>query len=323
MEIDFLGIGDTVVDDFIKLKDAHVTCKVNKEDCEICLRFGDKVPFESSTIIYGVGNSANAAVAAARLGFKSAIMTNIGGDEYGNKIIRNFTDEKVDTSYITTHEKAPSNYHYVLWYGDERTILVNHFAYEYNFIAPTTTPKILYLSSLAGAAEYHDSIAEYLEAHPSIYFCFQPGTFQIKLGAARLKRLYARTSMLVVNKEEAQRILGLPDTADDIEPLLKGLNKLGAQTVIVSDDAAGAYALTPGEPSTIHLPMYKGEKAPVDKTGAGDSFTTTTCLYFSSGMPLKDAMLRGMINASSVVADIGAQRGLLTKDALEKIAVKR
>ena len=45
--MDFVAVGDTVIDDFIKLTDAHTTCKINNEDCEICMRFGDKVPFES------------------------------------------------------------------------------------------------------------------------------------------------------------------------------------------------------------------------------------------------------------------------------------
>ena len=43
---DFIAIGDIGIDAFIKLKDAHVTCKLNNEDCEICMKFGDKIPFE-------------------------------------------------------------------------------------------------------------------------------------------------------------------------------------------------------------------------------------------------------------------------------------
>ncbi len=317
MNKDFIAIGDTVVDDFIKLKDAHVNCKLNNEDCEICMRFGDKVPFESSTIIYGVGNAANAAVAAARLGLSTGMITNIGKDQNGEKVIANFHSENIDTAYVHQQEGAPTNYHYVLWYGDERTILVNHFAYQYHFPAEMPEPKIIYLSSLAGAAEYHDEIATYLEAHPNIFFVFQPGTFQIKLGAERLSRLYKRANLLVVNKEEAQRILNVPDTADELPPLLNGLKGLGSHTILISDDKNGAYALENGE--EIHLPMYHDPKPPVEKTGAGDSFTSTTAIYFANGTPLKDAMMRGMINAAYVVQDVGAQRGLLHKEKLEEL----
>ncbi len=316
--LDFVAIGDTVADDFIKLKDAHVNCRIDNEDCEICMRFGDKVPYESSTVIYGVGNAANAAVSAARLGLNAGFVSNVGKDQNGDRILSMFTDEHVDTTHITQHEGVLTNYHYVLWYGDERTILINHHAYPYQFPTDLGEPKIVYFSSIAaGTEKYHDDVATYLESRPSIFFCFQPGTFQIKLGAERLKRLYARANLLVVNKEEAQRILGLPDTADTIEPLLQGLQALGPKTVIVTDYLDGAYGYENGE--TVHLPMFKDEKPPVERTGAGDAFTSTTAVYFGTGSPLKDSMYRGLINAAQVVQDIGAQRGLQTKDALESI----
>src|ERR1035437_2594130 len=75
---DFIAIGDIAVDAFIKLKDAHVNCKLNNEDCEICMKFGDKIPYEFDAIVPGVGNSANAAVVAARLGLRTAIIGNVG-----------------------------------------------------------------------------------------------------------------------------------------------------------------------------------------------------------------------------------------------------
>ena len=62
-KIDFLAIGDIVVDAFIKLKDAHVHKAIdNSESSELCVRFGDKVPYESVTVVSAVGNSPNAAV---------------------------------------------------------------------------------------------------------------------------------------------------------------------------------------------------------------------------------------------------------------------
>jgi sugar/nucleoside kinase (ribokinase family) len=313
---DFVAIGDTVVDDFIRLSDARVVCKGEKEDCELCVRFGDKVPFDSSTILYGVGNAANAAVAAARLGLSAGFVTNVGKDLNGDKIVEYFKTEHVDTSHITQHDGAPTNYHYVLWYDDDRTILINHFVYQYRFPMDLPEPKIIYFSSIAGGTEaYHDDVATYLEQHPNVFFCFQPGTFQIKLGAERLARLYVRANLLVVNKEEAQRILGVPNTQDDVPTLLAGLSALGSKVVIISDDVRGAYALE--NSAVIHLDMYKDKKPPIEKTGAGDAFTSTTAVYYATGTPLKDAMLRGMINAAHVVQDIGAQRGLQTRAALD------
>jgi len=80
LTMDFLAIGDTVVDEFITLKDAQVNCNVNRENCTLTMRWGDKIPYESSTLVPAVGNAANAAVAAARLGLKSALVSNVGND---------------------------------------------------------------------------------------------------------------------------------------------------------------------------------------------------------------------------------------------------
>jgi sugar/nucleoside kinase (ribokinase family) len=127
--IDFLAIGDMVTDAFIKLDHAEVMDSIDHVSKELCVTFGDKVPFEFAKIVRGVGNSANAAVSAARLGLKAALYANVGGDEYGKEMIAEMQKNNVDAEYIKTHPDLTSNYHYVLWYGTERTILVKHEHY--------------------------------------------------------------------------------------------------------------------------------------------------------------------------------------------------
>jgi sugar/nucleoside kinase (ribokinase family) len=249
------------------------------------------------------------------LGLSTTLVTNVGKDVNGDKIVEYLKSESIDTSQITQQPTIPTNYHYVLWYEDERTILVHQNEYGYHF-PDLPVPKIIYFSSIgAKALDYRDEMATYLEAHPAIFFAFQPGVFDIKVGAERLKRLYQRANLFVVNKEEAQRILGLPDTADDIQPLLDGVHALGPKTVVITDYLDGAYGFENG--TTVHLPMYKDDTPPVERTGAGDAFASTTTVYYGTGTPLKDAMYRGLINASHVVQEIGAQRGLQKRDSLE------
>ena len=110
-KIDFLAIGDIVIDAFIKLKDAHVHCKIDTDACELCLRFGDKVPYESVQVVSAVGNSPNAAVSAARLGLRSAIVTNIGDDKHGKDCLDNLKKEKVITDYVATEKNNQNNNH--------------------------------------------------------------------------------------------------------------------------------------------------------------------------------------------------------------------
>src|SRR5271155_3155641 len=80
--LDFLAVGDITIDAFIHIpggttaNTAHVLCSdAAKEHCELCLPFPDKIPFDSVQEVAGVGNSANAAVSAARLGLRPPLMT--------------------------------------------------------------------------------------------------------------------------------------------------------------------------------------------------------------------------------------------------------
>ncbi len=316
---DFVAIGDTVVDDFIKLKDAKVTCDINEENCTITMRFGDKVPFEEHYVVYGVGNSANAAVSAARLGLKTALLSNVGDDENGKKILEHFKKEKIETKWVKKNRGLPTNYHYVLWYGVDRTILVKHQHYAYEFPKNLPEPKMLYLSSLGEGTEgYHDDIAAYAEAHPRMVLAFQPGTFQMKMGTERLKKVYARTNLLFLNKEEAQRVLNSKEESE--ETLARALSALGPKTVVVTDGPKGVNGLENG--NFFHVPMFPDPKPPFQRTGAGDALASTTAAYLTMGMNLKDALIRGTVNSAYVVQGIGAQVGLLKKDELEAILKK-
>lgn len=314
-KLQFLAIGDIVTEPFIKLKDAKVSCDVDSENCTISMRWGDKIPYESAEVMRAVGNSANAAVAAARLGLSSGLATDIGDDSIGVGNLEQLTKEGVVTEYVRTHPGMKSNYHYVLWYESERTILVHHEAYPYQFPALPEAPEWLYLSSLSEESEaYHREIAAYLESNPGVKLSFQPGTFQMKLGVEKLKSMYAHTELFFCNKEEAKRILG--SESSDVKELMQGLRALGPKHVVVTDNRNGAYAYD-GEKSYF-VPMYPDSRAPFERTGAGDAFASTVTSAMALGKSFKEALLWGPINSMAVVQEVGAQNGLLSRETLLK-----
>jgi len=312
--MDFIAIGDTAVDEFIKLKDATVHCDVDTTDCTISMKWGDKIPYESATMVSGVGNAANAAVAAARLGLTTGFISNIGNDKYGNEILEAFKKEGVATTYVAQHADIPTNHHYVLWYEAERTILIRHEAYPYVLPENLVPPKWIYLSSTGeGAATFHTELATWLAAHPETKLAFQPGTFQIKMGTATLANLYAVTEVVACNKQEAEKILGVGET--DIQTLLTQMRALGPKIVLITDGPNGAYTFDGTE--MLKVPMYPDTKAPVDRTGAGDATTSTFVVALALNKSIAEALRWGPINSEAVVQEIGAQKGLLTRDALE------
>ena len=312
--MDFVAIGDTTVDEFIRLKDASVNCDVNQQACTITMKWGDKIPYDFSVRVHGVGNAANAAVAAARLGLSSGLVSNVGSDHYGKEILASFKREGVDTRFIAVNDSLSTNHHYVLWYDSERTILIRHEAYPYFIPADFAPPKWIYLSSAGERSEaFHDELATWLTAHPDTKLAFQPGTFQMAMGRERLAALYAATELVACNKEEAERILKLPETP--IKELLEKMRALGPRLVLITDGPSGAYSY--GGERMLFVPMYPDPKPPYERTGAGDAMTSTVTIALALGKPLEEALLWGPVNAMSVVQDIGAQKGLLTQDALE------
>lgn len=317
-KIDFLAVGDTVTDAFIELIDAHVHCNINNDDCTISMPFGAKIPYKSVDVLRGVGNAANAAVAAGRLGLTSALIAIVGNDEEGQRIHEHFKSESVMNDFISTQDGVPTNYHYVLRYGPERTILVKHEHYEYKLDVEKLNQfdiEWVYLTSIAsGTEKYHDALIDWLETRPEIKLAFQPGTFQMKGGIEPMRRVYARSNAFYCNKEEAQDILNLPDA--DFPELHAKMRELGPEIVCITDGPDGA-TISNSEHGWF-IPMYPDPKPPVERTGAGDACSSTAVAAMLFGKDLPTSVMYGVTNSMSVVQEVGAQAGLLSKEKLEE-----
>jgi len=312
---DFIAVGDTTTDAFIKIEKASVYYDKGADEEKICLTNGSKIPYESLTVVPAVGNSPNAAVSASRMGLRSALVTNFGDDQFGQDCLRRLAEEGVASNFIKVHEGKKSNYHFVLWHKAERTILIKHEKYKYEF-PDVSTPKWIYFSSVGeDSLSYHQEIAKYLKEHPDIKLAFQPGTFQIKLGHEKIKDLYAATEVFFCNKEEAKLILDKFDT-DDVPTLAREMSKRGPKISVITDGPSGAYAFDGTD--VWFMPPYPDPAPPYERTGAGDSFASTFTSALALGKEVHEALMWGPINSMSVVQKIGAQEGLLGMKEIEK-----
>ncbi len=314
--IDFLAIGDIVADTFIQLQDATVSCDIDNEHCTISMRFGDKIPYHDATMVAGVGNSPNAAVAAARIGLQSSIVCTTGDDELGAECIKSLQQNNVATDLVATALGKKTNHHYVLHYGPERTILVKSEPYDYH-LPNIGSPSWIYLSSVGtGSESLHHDLVTYLSSHPEIQLAFQPGTFQMNMGTDALRDVYAHTEIFFCNKEESQRIL--KTESHDYQELHAGIRNLGPKLVVITD---GPNGLTASDESGAgySLPMYPDPKPPIDRTGAGDACSSTIVAAMQAGVSFLDALRWGPINSMSVVQYIGAQEGLLSREKISEL----
>ncbi len=318
-KLDVLSIGDVVTDAFIKLLDDRAVTYENEKGKWLAMPFGTKIPFHHAEVIEGVGNAANAAVCFEKLGLESGLVSNVGADAFGRDIIQALEKKGVDSRFVHINRAKVSNYHYVLWYKEERTILINHEEYDYKWprFRASDVPRWVYFSSISKNAldKYHDNVMDWLDDNPEVKLAFQPGTFQMEAGVDRLRRLYARSDVLVLNREEAVYVSG--GNYDDIHGLFDRFHELGVKIVVITDGPAGAYASNGND--RLKMPLYPDPAPPVERTGAGDAFASTFVAAIMKGNTIEGALQWAPINSMNVVQHVGAQGGLLSETELNEL----
>lgn len=315
-----LSIGAIVTDAFIELKENQV--KVIKDDKgfpQLIIPFGTKLPYQGATVVDAVGNSANAAVAFARLGLESALLADIGDDKTGKDMLLYLKSQNVTTNLIRVHTGQKSHYHYVLRYKADRTILIKYEDYDYGFYEPAKPPTWIYLSTISDTSwQAHVDLMDYLEKWPEVRFAFQPGAYHFDWGVKKLRRLYERTEIIILNREEAAIVTKLP--VDSITNLAKALYALGPKIVVITDGPSGAYSYDGDK--VLRMPNYPDPAPPYDRTGAGDAFASTFVAAIAQGESLETALKWAPINSMSVVQKLGAQAGLLSPKELTTLLAK-
>ena len=301
---DMISVGDATLDVFVNLIEASVLCNLQKDVCQLCLSYADKIPVEKVQRVIG-GNAANNAVGSSRLGLKAAFYSIVGNDETGKQILETVKREKVSTEYVHVDRKQESNYSVVLNYKAERTILVYHIDRKYKLPKLKAT-RWIYLTSMG---KNHQNLHKELLGHvkrTGTRLGFNPGTHQLKQGLEKLKPLLAVTTVLFVNKEEAKRLVG---EIADMKELLMAVRHVGPQIAVITDGQKGSYAYDGREFWKCGIT----DTPIVERTGAGDSFATAFLAALNHGKSIPDAMRWGTMNSASVITKVGPQAGLLTK----------
>lgn len=309
-----LCIGDIFSDVFIKLNEseAHISSDADGKKW-LSVPFGSKPPYDEAETVTSVGPSPNAAVSCARLGLRVGLMSWLGDDKVSKDSLTYLSQEKIDTVPTVLQKGANSSVYYVLRYGADRTILVKNESYNYSWKTPKTKPDWVYLSLLSPDSwTFHQQLSDYLDENEEIRFAFQPGTFHFKWGVKKLRKLYSRSYIVVMNREEAVDVTG--KSYDSLHDLAAGLHALGPKVVVITDGPNGSYASFDGR--LIQIPNYPDPAPPLDRTGAGDAFASTIVAALALGYSIDEALTWAPINSMNVVQKLGAQAGLLSRDQI-------
>lgn len=313
---DLITIGDPTLDTFIIIdeKSAKLQCNIKNEECLLCLNYADKIPFEKTEQSVG-GNAANLAVGCKKFGLNTAIVADIGDDINGAVIKEELEKNKVNTDLLKILPNHQTRYSIVLNYQSERTILSYHTKHQYSLTKLPKTKWIYYSSLGNGFDKIQNKLEEYLIKNPEIKLVINPGSYQIKHGLDKIKKLFSRTEILFVNKEEAQK---LTKTKKDIPELLKILHKIGIKIVVITNGKKGSFVFD-GK-NQYFMPIYPLK--PIALTGAGDAYASGFLSVIIKNKTIPEAMCWGTANAGSVTQKIGAQKGLLSVTGVQKIIQK-
>lgn len=304
-KFDIVSIGDCAVDAFIEVDEATVACDINHESCRISFSFADKIPYKSLTQL-SAGNANNVAVGMSRLGFNAGFYGTVGGDSNAQVILNKLKSENVDTSLMSIQSDMQTNYHFVLVYHGERTILIKHQDFRYVLPKETAFAKWIYLTSVGmHGLSLHPEVLELLEKNPEIKMAFNPGTFQLRAGLTQLMGLFKHTEILFLNKEEAQHLLNKP--TGDIKALATELATYGPKIVVITDGLKGSYCLDDGQ--FLYVGIYP--HTPFEATGCGDAFATGFTAAKMRDLTTAEALRWGSRNGAGVALFVGPQEGLV------------
>ena len=232
------------------------------------------------------GKGANQAVAAANSGAKVYFIGKLGRDVFGEAILQNFKDRKIQVDYLSTSENATGVAH--IWVdksGENRIIIIPSANHEIEIdVAASAIAEIPDLQVVIGQCEIKQSVTlaafKAAKARGAITI-LNPAPYE-----PLLPELLAVTDWIIPNESEYAelRSLNIPNTN-----IILTLGELGARHLN----------------SELHVPAIKVN--PVDTTGAGDAFVGTFASALAAGNELAEAMRKGCIAAGLSVTKKGAQ----------------
>lgn len=310
--MDILTIGQCTTDLYMRVPSKRKVDSLVEEGNKMCFFHGSKIEIEKFEISPG-GNPLNVAIGTATLGLKTQIYTEMGNDEYTQPIIKLLKDSGVDTKLCIKNKDRHNNVSSIIVHEGERTIFAYHEKQEY-VQRDWGTPKMIYYTSMPeGYEKFQIILRKYVEENKNTILAFNPGSVQLDKGVKSLKVILEVTDILFVNKEEA---IFLTKEAP-LEKLHKQLQDLGPKLTVITNGKEGASASANGK--MVNVKAYTDKGIILDKTGAGDAFSSGFLSAIHYNKSLKEALLWGAANAGSVIKEIGAVKGLLEKELIEAI----
>lgn len=264
------------------------------------------------------GKGSNQAIAAARLGADVRLLACIGDDVFGERALRLYADEGLDTAHIHRIAGAASGVGFVnVLPSGENWITVDMGAN-----LRMTPQHVADCAALIGECDI--LMAQFEAPAETVAAALALGK---ALGALTLLNpaparaadpaMLANVDILTPNASEARLLLGLPPDADvATAELAQRLLDYGVGSVVITQGERGALIVDAAGATQIPaIPIQA-----VDVTGAGDSFNAALAVSLGDGLNLADAARVAVRAGAYTAMRLGVIAGLPTRAQLERFS---
>jgi len=325
MKYDIVTIGGALEDITFCIREGQVIDNRNDilRQRLLAFEYGAKIRVKDKDASFTFGGGAsNVAVAASRLGLKTACIIAIGEGTRAKRILNNLKKQKVDTSLcqMTKEGKSGFSFSLMLYPEYEHTIFsyrgVNNELYLTQKFLNEIDSENLYICSLDG--RWKDLLKNIFSQSSRHKIFWNPGSTQLAEPSS-IRRYLPKTYAIILNEDEATELVvsdkkimnDRRDTAsflNNTKNLLRIIKDYGPRIVVITRGKKGADAYD-GE-NFYHVNIKRSKR--IDTTGIGDAFGAS----FACGLKIykgdiKKAMDLGIRNTASVVSHTGAQNGLI------------
>jgi ribokinase len=283
------------------------------------------------------GSAANTVYGLAKLGLATGFVGAVGTDAEGRMLVEDLAKVGVDTSRLAVKRGVPTGRVWAIADGVSRSLNVypganDLLARKDIDLTYLSQAKILHLSSFVNPKQLALQVWLVRRMSPSVRISFAPGSIYARRGAAALRPILERTSVLFVNGEEAGLLTGRRDPLSSA----KGLIRLGCHRVAVTlgegmevlrvemrDPRArrgtvrAACYVTDGRTEEV-LPPIPARRPVVDSVGAGDAFAAGFLFGVLENRPLRECAQLGQILAMDSLRAAGARAALPNLTALRR-----
>ena len=270
-------------------------------------------PVNSTRLAFG-GDALNEAVVLSQLGAKVELISKVGNDEAGKRVLDFLQEKQVDTTKVTVEDGLETGINIVLVTPDgERVFLTNPNGSLRKLGEADVTEQLDEAADIVCMASMFVSPLLDIPAMERIFQRIKSKLGRILVADMTTAKngesigdiacLLPYIDYLIPNETEAGRLTGESDVYRNAELFLEH----GASCVVVKRGGKGCLIKT--RERQIEVPAYAHAK-PVDTTGAGDSFAAGFLYGLKNGMPLEECARFGCAVASCTVEKLGANAAI-------------